>query len=90
MGGFGLASWFTYDAIVADLNRRLPPGKKIPVIFVQLHPQNWKHDVLREHREQFPDSKLHRRLYFFVVLSGIALGLFWLELTLFKPFSTFF
>ena len=89
MGGCGLASWFTYDSMIADLNRKLSPGEKIPVIFTQLTRQNWKHDVLREHREQFPASKLHRRLYFSFVSSGIAVGLFWLELALFKPFSIF-
>jgi len=89
MGGCGLASWFTYDSMIADLNRKLPPGEKIPVIFTDLNPKNWKHDVLREHREQFPASKVHRRLYFFFVLSGIAVGLFWLELALFEPFHIF-
>jgi hypothetical protein len=89
MGGCGLASWFAYDAMIADLNRKLPPGEKIPVAFTPSNRHNWKHDVFREHREQFPASNLHRRLYFFFVLSGIALVLFWLELALFEPFHKF-
>jgi hypothetical protein len=89
MGGCGVANWFTYDSMIADLNRGLPADEKIPVIFAKFHPRFWKHDVLREHREQFPGSKLYRRFYIFLVLQGVALGLFMWELARFEPFRIF-
>ena len=89
MGGCGLASWFAYDSMVADLNRNLPPGQKIPVIFAGLDSRTWLHNVLQEHREQFPDSKLSRRFFIFFILQGITLGLLCWEIGTFKTFRLF-
>jgi hypothetical protein len=89
VGGCGVANWFTYDSMIVDLNRGLPSDKKIPIIFAQLNPRHWAHDVLREHREQFPASKLYRRFFVFLALQGVALGLFMWELASFKPFRIF-
>jgi hypothetical protein len=86
MGGFGLASWFTYDAMVADLNRSLPPGNKIPVIFPQRDSRAAVFNVVEEHKKQFPDSTSSRRFFIFLVMQVFALGLFALELGLFKTF----
>jgi hypothetical protein len=86
MGGFGLASWFTYDSMVADLNRSQPPGNKIPVIFPQRDSRAAFYNVVEEHRKQFPESPLVRRFYVFLGLQVLSLGLFALELGLFKTF----
>jgi hypothetical protein len=86
MGGCGLACWFTYDSMVADLNRSLPPGNKIPIIFSQRDSRAAFYNLVEEHRKQFPESKLVRRFFVFLVLQVVTLGLFALELGLFKTF----
>jgi hypothetical protein len=89
MGGCSLANWFTYDSMVADLNRSLPPSQRIPVIFGNFDSRTWLFNVLKEHKKQFPDSKLSRRLFFFLVLQLVALGLLAWELSFFTTFRLF-
>ena len=86
MGGCGLVHWYTYDSMVADLNCSLPPGKKIPVIFPGRDPRAGFYNVMVEHRKQFPDSKLRRRFFLFLILQVLVLGVFALELAVFKTF----
>jgi hypothetical protein len=86
MGGSGLANWFAYDAMVADLNRNLSPGNKIPVIFARGDSRAAFFSALEQHRVRFPESELRRRFFGLLIVQAISLGLLGLELGLFKTF----
>jgi hypothetical protein len=89
MGGCALASWFAGDSMLSDLNRNLPASEKTPLVFGSFDSRTWLFNMLREHRRQFPQSKLRFRLFLFLALQAAALALLGLELGLFKTFHLF-
>jgi hypothetical protein len=76
--GAALAIMHIQHLMIADLNRNLPDDKKIPVAPAWFDSRAVWYNVFREHRKQFPDSKLYlyMRISFGIMLTWLGI-LFW-------------
>lgn len=76
--GSALAITHIQHLMIADLNRNLPDGKKIPMIFAFFDSRAEWYNVFREHRKQFPSSKLYlyMRISLGIMLTWLGI-LFW-------------
>lgn len=77
--GSALAVMHIRHLMIADLNKNLPDDKKIPMAFTFYDPRAVWYNVFREHRRQFPYSKLYlyMRISFGIMLTWLGI-LFWI------------
>jgi hypothetical protein len=76
--GSAFAGMHIYHLMIADLNRNLPEGKKIDMVFNFFDSRAVWYNVVREHRKQFPASNLYlyMRISYGIMLTWLGI-LFW-------------
>jgi hypothetical protein len=83
--GSAVGGMHIYHLMIADLNRNLPEGKKIDMVFNLFDSRAVWYNVVREHRKQFPESKLYSYMMISYGIMLTWLGLLFWGFVIFNP-----